>query len=81
MNDNTKAFLLAQKQSANNPVGSHQARKRDLAIRLAKADSAQACAIADDIESDLQVASDVSGYHPDACLQLAAWLRDWHKAL
>ena len=76
----TIQFLEAQKASANNPIGSHQARSRSLAIKLAK-DETVAVQVAAEIESNLEMASEVSGMHPDSCARLAVWLKDWRTAL
>lgn len=81
MTSTTLAFLEQQKASANNPVGSHQARSRGIAIKTAKADQNAANAMADEISSNLEAASAASGFHPDSCHRLAVWLRDWRKAL
>ena len=81
MNPETISFLSAQRTSAENPLGSHQARSRDIAIRLAKKNPYSARCIADEITANTSAASEVSGFHPDSCLRLADWLRDWRRAL
>ncbi len=81
MHPETVSFLDAQRISANNPLGSHVARSRGLAIALSRANPAKAQSIANDIDSDLERASNMSGFHPESCHRLAVWLRDWKKAL
>lgn len=81
MNNATKNFLEKQKDSAHNPLGSHEARSRGICIKLARSNPVESSAIADEIDGDLCAASNVSGFHPDSCHRLAAWLRDWRKAL
>jgi hypothetical protein len=81
MTTELRSFLESQFVSAKNPIGSHQARKRGLAMRLAKANPKLALLISNEIDSNLEAASEVSGFHTDSCRALAFWLKDWKNAL
>lgn len=50
-------------------------------MRLAKANPELALLISNEIDSNLEAASEVSGFHTDSCRVLAFWLKDWKNAL
>lgn len=81
MTNELRTFLEAQRASAAKKFGSHQARKRALVINFAKGSPEVAAKVAEEINANPEAASEVCGFHPDACRCLAWMLQDWRRAL